>query len=248
MYKQKYLKYKQKYLQLKGGAPPDNNHCINPIYGVNNTTFVRNTDCNIGQPGYVVDTLDNFITTHNLQSNVRMIGGERCFVGYNGDRGSNNTINPFTTRQLYMPRMNDFFINRNPAAIGYNPLPPINWTNRNGFGQEPSIGLNLINDASVALMYGNMNTQRNGENMIALFKIYIKIADTNIVLISNNCDWSQITCDQTVNTTYHLIGHQDNTNGEINVLDKGRDCVVRIETTLYNLDEIEVPNSTIQII
>lgn len=138
--------------------------------------------------------------------------------------------------------MNDYFISNDDSAISWSARPP----NYNNWGQEPSIGINTTTNLDMAKAYGGGNEQIHGDtkNSYTLFTFYIDVDSTNILKLDKECQWAQITCDNTANTIYHLTGYMEN-NNDINIIDKGREKIFRITSDLYNLQDTIIPNSRI---
>ena len=245
----KYVKYKKKYLQLKGGALQDNEHCIADI-ATNPTPFVRNPMCTKDSTGYQIINLAKYIIEQNFEKNIKNINGNRYLKVYRGDLKEKYNKNPLNFTRLYNKRMDDYFLHNDNSAIGYGIRPPnyIGKNGINGWGQEPSIGINTSTLLNTAQGYGAYNVRMYGidKTGYTIFTFYIKIDETNILQVAENCLWSQITCDNTANTTYDLIGYM-NKNADINIIDKGRQKIYFITSELYDVNDNLVNNSTIQV-
>lgn len=214
--------------------------------------YTKKVECMEGNTGYTIMGLEQYLNsrTSNGQHQIITINEHKYLVLYRVDYQTWFGVNMFDILPGYTKRLDDYK-NERQYKLGEISVPAMGWTikpedvklsvDASGiipkWGQEPSIGVNCAT-LELANAYKDIKIDaKNVDKIISIQKIYIPIKDDiRVCVINEDCQWIHISCDEYANTNYHLVGHIDSENPELNILDKGREVVVKYESLLLTSD------------
>lgn len=196
--------------------------------------FVKKPNCSINT-GYKQMSIIDYVkhqTYLGVEYDYTNVDGIDCVKLYRSDTPGKHAIHPKARTVKYVERMKRFFAGE--KLINFCENIPFGEKLPEGWGNQPGIGINLTASLAGAITYGGSYADDDGNINISTF--YIKLDPAIIVLVvPKECEWEQITCNETVHLTYNLVGHISKT-AEINLLvDNGFNSVIKTDSKIYNI-------------
>lgn len=191
--------------------------------------FEKNPKCDTKENGglYEIISLYEYIKKNKYENfNIKTVDDTKYLLLYRFDSENTYGKNILTYFYDYKTTIKKYM--KNEISLNYVEIPGAVTKYIEQWGHRPGIGIN------VSYFINEFYTREYLEEPYTLSEFWIpikikgKATNISVCVITEECIWTQISCDQKNIMKYDLIAHTDNKYEEFNITDLGRKKVKKI--------------------